>query len=171
MMEKRDLVLLAHLRKNARATLTEIGKEMDMPVSTIFERLKGPLSSYIKKHTCILDNNKLGFTSRATLILKVDKEQKKEMGQFLNKHHNVNSLFRINNGYDFLLDVIFRQMIDLEEFIEMLESKYKLKHKEVYFVIDEMKQEGFLADPQMVQFVAEQPQPKAAKEVKSKQQH
>jgi len=157
MIEKRDLVLLAHLRKNARATLTEIGKEMNMPVSTIFERLKGPLSSYIKRHTCILDNNKLGFTSRATLILKVDKEQKKEMGQFLQKHQNVNSLYRINNGYDFLVDIIFKQMIDLEEFIELLESRYKLRHKEVYFIIDEVKQEGFLAEPQTAQFVMEPP--------------
>ena len=164
MIEKRDLALLAHLRKNARATLTEIGRETGMPVSTIFERLKGPLSSYIKRHTCILDNNKLGFTSRATLILKVDKEQKKEIGQFLQKHQNVNSLYRINNGYDYLADIIFGQMIDMEEFIEMLESKYKVRHKEVYFIIDEVKQEGFLADPQTAMLAFEQPAAATAKQ-------
>ena len=160
MIEAKDAILLAHLRKNARATLTDISRETDIPVSTIFERLKGSLSKYVKKYTCILDNTQTGFTARATLILKVDKEQKAEIGQFLIKHQNVNTLYRINNGYDFLADVIFKQMIELEEFIELLETRYKVKHRDVYFIIDEVKQEGFMADPNSVQLVFEQPKAK-----------
>ena len=157
MIEAKDMVLLAHLRKNARASLTDISRETDIPVSTIFERLRGPLGKYIKQYTCILDNNQTGFTARATLILKVDKEQKNEIGQFLLKHQNVNSLYRINNGYDFLADVIFRQMIELEEFVDTLETKFKVKHREVYLIIDEVKQEGFLADPQTAMLVMDKP--------------
>ena len=158
MMEKDDLVLLAYLRKNARSKLTHISRETDMPVSTIFEKLKGTVGSYVRRYTCLLNNNELGFSSRATLILKVDKEQKHDIGLFLEKHQNVNSLYRINNGYDFLIDVIFRQMADLEEFIEQLERKFRIKHKEVYFIIDEVKQEAFLADPQTALLVFEGPQ-------------
>lgn len=167
MMEEKDILLLAYLRKNARAKLTHISKQTDIPVSTMFERIRTPLSGCIKKYTCLLNNSELGFNSRATLILKVDKEQKHDIGQFLEKHQNVNSLYRINNGYDFLIDVIFRQMIDLEEFIEQLERKFRIKHKEVYFIIDEVKQEAFLADPQTALFLFDgQPRQKAAKEAK-----
>ena len=161
MIDPKDAVLLAHLRKNARATLTDISRETEIPVSTIFERLKGSLGKYVKKYTCILDNTQTGFTARATLILKVDKYEKVEIGQFLIKHQNVNTLYRINNGYDFLADVIFRQMIELEEFIELLETRYKVKHRDVYFIIDEVKQEGFMADPNSVQLVFEPPKAKA----------
>ncbi len=176
MMEERDVVLLAHLRKNARAKLTNISKQTDIPVSTIFERLRSPLRSYIRKYTCLLNNSEVGFNSRATLILKVDKEQKNEIGQFLEKHQNVNSLYKINNGYDFLIDVIFRQMAHLEEFIDQLERKFRIKQKEVYFVIEEVKEEAFMADPQTALFLFDgQPQQKAAKEAKKeakgKQQH
>lgn len=153
MMEERDIVLLAHLRRNARAKLTHISKQAGIPVSTIFERLRMPLSSCVAKYTCILNNSELGFNSRATVILKVDKEQKNEIGQFLEKHQNVNSLYRINNGYDFMVDVVFRQMVHLEEFIEQLERKFKIKQKEVYFIIDEVKQEAFLADPNTAMFL------------------
>ena len=148
MLEERDIVLLSHLRRNARAKLTHISKQADIPVSTIFERLRNPLSSYLSKYTWLLNNSEIGFNSRATMILKVDKEQKNEIGQFLEKHQNVNSLYRINNGYDFLVDIIFRQMVYLEEFIEQLERKFRIKQREVYFIIDEIKQESFLADPQ-----------------------
>ncbi len=153
MMEDKDIVLLAHLRKNARAKLTQISKHTGIPVSTIFERLRMPLSGCVAKYTCILNNSELGFNSRATVILKVDKEQKVEIGQFLEKHQNVNSLYRINNGYDFMLDVVFRQMVHLEEFIEQLERKFRIKQKEVYFIIDEVKQEAFLADPNTAMFL------------------
>ncbi len=142
-----DVLLLAHLRKNARKKMTHLSRETEMPVSTIFERLKGPIAACVQKYTCVPNYSELGFHSRATVILKVDKEQKKEIGSFLQKHPNVNSLFRINNGYDFLLDVVFRQMAALEEFVEQLERKYKIKQKEIYFIIDEVKQESFLADP------------------------
>ena len=163
MIEAKDAVLLAHLRKNARATLTDISRETDVPVSTIFERLKGPLGKYVKRYTCLLDNTQTGFTARATLIMKVDKEQKHEIGQFLQRHQNVNSLYRINNGYDFMADGIFRNMMELEEFIEFLETKFKVKHKDVYLIIGEIKQEGFMADPNSVQLVTEQPKAKAVK--------
>ncbi len=169
MLEDKDVVVLAHLRKNARAKLKEISRQTDIPVSTLFERVRAPLGGYIRKYTCLLNNNELGFSSRATLILKVDKEQKHDIGQFLEKHQNVNSLYRINNGYDFLIDVIFRQMADLEEFIEQLERKFRIKHKEVYFIIGEVKQEAFLADPQTALFLFDrQPRQKAAKEAKGK---
>lgn len=150
-----DLELLAHLRKNARSKLTRISRETGMPVSTMFDKLKGTLAGCIKRYTCILNNSKLGFSSRATVIIKVDKEQKEELGQLLQKHQNVNSLYRINNGYDFMLDAIFREMKDLEEFIEQIEAKYRIRHKEVYFVIDELKQEGFLTEPQAVKLLSE----------------
>ncbi len=172
MIDKDDLALLAQLRKNSRVKMTKMSRELDIPVSTIFERLKGPLRNYIKRFTCLMNNSEVGFNSRATLILKVDQEQKEEIRAFLEKHQNVNSLYRINNGYDFLLDAIFKQMIDLEEFIEQLEKSFRIKHKEVYFIIDEIKQEGFLAEPGTAHLLfGKQPQPpRAAKKAKDKQQ-
>ncbi len=150
MINKEQAVLLAHLRKSGRAKLTNISRDTGIAVSSLFEKLKGPLSSHIKRFTCILDNSETGFNSRATIILKVDKDQKEEMCQYLARHQNVNSLFRINNGFDFLLDVIFRQMANLEEFIEELERKFKVKHRDVYFIISEVKEERFLSEPEQV---------------------
>ena len=166
MIEQNNLLLLSHFRRNARAKLTDVGRETGIPVSTIFDRVKGELLPYVQRFTCLLNMQELGLHSRATIILKVDKEQKQEAGRFLEKHGNVNSLYRINNGYDFMLDVIFREMADLEEFIEQIEKRFKVKDKEVYFIIGEVKQEAFLAEPQSAALVfGGQPQPakKAAK--------
>ena len=39
-LDQADLKLLGHLRTNARETLTRISQETQIPVSSIFDRLK-----------------------------------------------------------------------------------------------------------------------------------
>ena len=152
MLEAEDAVLLSHLRKNSRIKLTWLSRETGMPVSTIHDRMNGPIGRSVQRYSCVLNNSEIGFNSRATIILKVDKEQKQEISQYLERYPNVNSLYRINNGYDFMLDAIFPQMVHLEEFVEQLERKFRIKHREVYFIIAEVKQESFLSDPQAAAF-------------------
>ena len=58
-----------------------------------------------------------------------DKDRKDEMQNFLLRHTRVNTLFRINNGYDFFLEAIFRNMNELDEFTRQLDE-YHPKEKE-----------------------------------------
>ena len=62
-------------------------------------------------------------------------------------------MFRINNGYDFLLQGVFRHVRELEDFMEMLENDFKIRSKHVWYVIDSLKQEAFLEDFEMIEMV------------------
>lgn len=152
-MDKKDLLIIAHLRKNARQRITSMSKKIQMPVSTIFDRIKVQENNVIKKHTTLLDYSKLGFNARANIIVKVDRNQRDELQEFLMKNWNVNSLAKINNGYDFLAEVIFKNIKDAEDFLENIEDKFKIKSKQVYYIIDELKKEEFLADPMTVDLI------------------
>ena len=60
------------------------------------------------------------------------------------------SIFRINNGFDFIVEAVFKNINELENFIESLEDKFKIKSKNVYYIIDEIKREKFMTDPRVV---------------------
>lgn len=152
-MDKKDLLIIAHLRRNARQRITSVSKKIQIPVSTIFDRIKAQEHNAIKKHVALLDFSKLGFNARANIVVKVDRSQREELQEFLMKNWNVNSLAKINNGYDFLAEVIFRNIKDAEDFVEQLEDRFKIKAKEVYYIIDELKREEFLADPMTVDLI------------------
>ena len=79
------------------------------------------------------------------VILKVERSDRDELKDYLKRHNHINSLYRINNGYDFMFEAIFRNMKDLEDFIMSLEEQYKILNKHIYYVIDNIKQEDFLS--------------------------
>jgi len=142
---KKDIKIIAYMRNNSREMLTKISRKTGLPVSTIFDRIKMHTGGFIKKNTSLLDFQALGFNSRAKVILKVEKSDRDEIKSLLTTNHNVNSLYRINNGYDFMFEAIFRNMKDLEDFIGNLEEKFSIIEKHVYYVIDDIKEEEFLA--------------------------
>lgn len=146
MIKKKDLKIISRLRRNSRETLTSMSKATGMPISTIYDKLKLHSGGLISKHTTILDFNKLGFATRAHVILRVKRDQKEELKTYLDAHPNINSLYKINNGFDFLAESIFKNIHDLEEFLEAMEDKFEILNKNVYYIISDVKREDFISN-------------------------
>jgi len=142
----KDLQIICELRKNARMPLTKMSRKTMIPISTIHDKLKSFKDVLVKKYTSLLDFSALGFNTRAHIMFKIKKERKDEIKEFLTKHQNVNSIFKINNGFDFLIEGVFKSIKEMEEFTDLLESKYDIKGKETYFIIDEIKREEFFSE-------------------------
>lgn len=146
---KRDLLILSYLRQNARIKLTDLSKASRIPVSTLFDRIIDlKTNGTIKRLTSLVKFESFGYRSKAIIILSTHKKHRKELLELLEKSNNVNSLYKINNGWDFLLETIFPGMKEVEEFVEDIEEKVKLKDKKVFYIIDELKKERFMANPQ-----------------------
>ena len=149
-LQKKDLVIMACLRNNSRESLTKMSRRTSIPVSTIYERLKQYESEFIKKNTAILDFQKLGFSTRANVFVKASKESKDGLREYLIKTPHVNSVYKVNNGFDFSFEVIFRSITELEDFLENMEEKFSIESKSVYYIIDELQRESFLSNPDTV---------------------
>ena len=149
-MHQKDLKIIAHLRKDARIPLTRLSRKTKIPVSTIFDRLKAKEKDVIIKHTSLLDFNKLGFHTRANIAIRVEREDKDKIKEHLIKHEAINSVCRINNGYDYMIEGIFKQIKDMEEFLDVLENKFRILDKKTFFIIEDLKKEEFMADPQIL---------------------
>ncbi len=150
MVERNDLLIIAHLRKDARMSLTKLSKKTNIPASTVYDKIKEFKDGHIKKHTAFVDFQKLGYQITAFLMIQTIKDKKHVTKDHLEKHVNVNSLFKINNNYDFFVEAIFRDINELEEFKEELEIKFKTRKIVVYHLIKEIKKESFLSNPEVI---------------------
>ncbi|MBI2126003.1 MAG: Lrp/AsnC family transcriptional regulator [Thaumarchaeota archaeon] len=149
-IKKKDLLILCELRKDCRSSLSDIGRATKTPVSTVYDKLRSFRGGIIRKCSALMNFSLLGFAAKAHVIFGVDRSQKEEFGAYLGKHHSVNSLYRINNGYDFLAEVICRDMSEFENLMDLLSSKFKIRDKKVFFIISDLKREEFLADKDMI---------------------
>jgi Lrp/AsnC family transcriptional regulator, leucine-responsive regulatory protein len=152
-MDQKDTVFLAHLRRNARATLTDIGKKTGIPISTLYDRLQNLQENAMVKHTSLIDFSKLGYACRASIVFKVARESREPLSEYLRKHPAINALMKINNGYDFMVEGIFPNVKQLESMIEDLEERFTIIEKHVYYIIEDIVRENFLADPLTARFV------------------
>lgn len=147
-VSEKDLLIVSCLRQDARMKLTDMSKVTKIPVSTLFDKVinyRG--KGVIKKNTSIVRFERLGYPVKALIVFSTRKKDRQRLFELLNSNDNVNSLFKINNGWDFLAEVIFPGIKEVEEFIENIEEQVRLKSKKAFYIIDEIKKEGFLANP------------------------
>ncbi|MFH1331740.1 MAG: Lrp/AsnC family transcriptional regulator [archaeon] len=149
-MKQSDLLIISNLRLNARESLTSMSRKTRIPVSTIFDKLRENVNGIIKRSTVLLDFHKLGFPTVSTILMKVSKENREQLKEHLQKSFNVNSFYKVNNGYDFIIEVVFRTMQEQESFIEKLEESYNVLDLKTFFIIEELKKEEFFSNPKTI---------------------
>jgi Lrp/AsnC family transcriptional regulator for asnA, asnC and gidA len=139
-MKERKIRLLNELRTNCRRSLTEIGKIIGMPLSTVFkavdELCKGLI---ITKHACLVDFAKLCFPYRAGIFIEANR--KDGLKNFLAEHPNLNTLLRLSGDYDFYAEFIFKDMTDFEDFADKLRGLEMINKISTHFVSDVKREE------------------------------
>lgn len=140
MITKQDLEILIALRRKGRITLTEIGEQMHMPVSTIHTKLKH-LSPFIEHHTTLVDFPSLGFGVAALAWFGCVKSKRQSMKQNLLNHPHINSIWEISEGYDFLVELITPSLGILEDVKDTLRQNGAL-HLSVVYVLENLAREN-----------------------------
>jgi len=146
MLNKKDMQIITNLRQDARMNLTKMSRSTGIPVSTIFDRIKSYRNDIITKNTALIDFEKLGFNTRAKIIVKIARDDKAQFSDFIMRDFSINSVYRINNGFDFMIEAIFHNIKEMEEFIDKIEDKFKIENINYFYIIDDLKRESFLTD-------------------------
>jgi DNA-binding Lrp family transcriptional regulator len=149
MVDMKDWVMVSHLRQDCRVRLTSLSRKMGMPISTLYDRLRDFEGAGVLRHSALLDFAKLGFQTRAVVLFSCARGRQDALGKHLTCHPNVNSLFRVNNGFCYLAECVFRSIRELESFTDKADGDFDGKHQ-TYFVVDDVRREGFLSDPELV---------------------
>jgi len=120
-----------------------MSKKTHIPISTIFDKLKEYENKLISKHTSLIDFKKLGYDIKIHLMLKVDRDHRKKFENFLINAISINTVYRINNKFDYFLEGIFKDIYSYQKFADQLDE-YGITEIHEHFVIDELKKEDFL---------------------------
>jgi Lrp/AsnC family transcriptional regulator for asnA, asnC and gidA len=148
----KDLKILAHLRQDSRVNLTKISKKTLMPVTTIFDKMKKYQHDIIQKSTILVDFKKLGYDIRVQILVKVAQEKREDFRIFLQKSFSINSVYRINNGFDYMIEAIFKDMIELEIFNDQLDTQ-GITAKQEHYILEDIRKEEFISQPDLVDLV------------------
>lgn len=114
-----DFKIIQVLNKNARIPYRTIAEEIGVSDATIRNRVKKLLEEgIIKKFNVLLDYHKLGRIIKAFIGLRVQPQRLKEIVEHLNENPDVQVLYRTSGDVDLFVEVIFRDMEELNSFLE-----------------------------------------------------
>lgn len=120
-LDDKDLQLLRLLQKDAKLTVKELAKEVNLSPSPVFERVKRlEQEGYIKKYAALLDAEKLnlGLTVYCQLKLKSnDSYLAVEFEREILEIEEVAECYSISGDFDFLLKVYVRDMKQYQNFV------------------------------------------------------
>lgn len=102
------------------------------------------MKGMIQKTTILLDYDKMGYSARANMLIKVKKDKRVSLKNYLKKLPHTNNIQSISNGYDFMAEFIFRDFKKMELFFEELEDKFEILDKKKFYIMEEIKREGFV---------------------------
>ena len=142
----KELKILAYLRSNGRHTVTQIGKKLGLPRTTVFDKIKKLKRLGLINHfTAIVDFTKLGRAVCACVMIKCEPSKKNELGEALATSAHTNNVIKLGNDFDFLAYMVFESMDDMHAYLDILSSKYGIKETKIFYIAKDLKREGFLA--------------------------
>lgn len=120
-LDDKDLKLLRLLQTNAKLTVKELAKEINLSPSPVFERVKRlEQEGYIKSYAAVLDAEKLnrGFTVFCQIKLKIhDRSVGYDFVKEILEIEEVAECYNISGDFDFLLKVQVRDMKHYQDFV------------------------------------------------------
>ncbi len=144
-MKEKERLIISHLRKNSRSSLGSISEKIEMPISTIYDKIsRFNNDKIIMKFTALIDFKKLGYHHHVKIVLQVPRFQKQSLQDFLINHQAVNSIHEINGGFDFMIETIHKDVKEYLEFIETLNESFAITEKQEFLIVNEIEREKFV---------------------------
>ena len=141
--KEQELNILRELRKDGASTMKEIAREVKIPPSTVFDRVKKLQRELVQKTIVLIDFPKLGYFVRSHFSVGVEKHERQILKQYLMENKNINNLYCINNGYDFLVEAIFIDIKEHEDFITDLKKAFVITKIDSHIIISDVVRERF----------------------------
>jgi DNA-binding Lrp family transcriptional regulator len=146
MLNDKEKQLLMQLRKNSRVNINDVAKKFNHATSTMYDMLHRLEYKNIIAHTSKVAFEKIGYPIKVFIIIKTSLTHKDKLRAYLQTKPQINSLHTINHSSSFHMECIFRNQIEVEEFLEDLEDRNALSEINVYNVLETIYTEKFLTE-------------------------
>jgi len=148
MLSTNELKILDLLRQDPRIKMTDLAKNLNIPKSTVFDIFNKLKEKGLHSPRLILDFDKLGYSIRVFIAVSVSADSKGKVLIFLKDHPNINSLFAVGSGHDYLFEAVFGNQKQHLEFMRDLDFSAEILEKQVFYTLDDIHRERFTMMPQ-----------------------
>ena len=122
-MDITDAKILELLQENARISISEISKRVNMSLSAVSERLKKlETSGLIEKYTTLINPHYLGQELMVIMNLCLEEEQKLNFREFVKGERAILECHYITGEYDINLKIVTKNTVTLERLINKVKS-------------------------------------------------
>jgi len=145
-LDEIDLKIIQKLQEDAKTPFTKIGKELQIPDTTVHFRVKKLLENdIIRKFTIMVNHEKLGYTVRALLRIEIEKylldmftqSKVEEVVEELSKVRSGELIARCESKNEIIAIVSTRNSGELINLMESLRKKEGIRDLDVS-VIDQV---------------------------------
>ena len=119
MVDTLDLQIIRSLTRNARKPFRTIAQELDVSDATIRKRVKRlQRDGVIRAFNLMVDYDKMGQFIKAFIGLKLNPLYLTEIVEALKNHPDVQVMYRTTGSWDLFIEVIYKDMRELNWFLE-----------------------------------------------------
>ncbi|UCE73751.1 MAG: Lrp/AsnC family transcriptional regulator [Methanomassiliicoccales archaeon] len=139
-IDKTDMSLLQLLQKNARMTNIEIAEKLNTSEATVRRRINNLMDrGYIRSFAALLDYKRMGNAVKANVLAKVEKDNLERVANSLKKSKNVHMLCQVIGDYNLFCELIFNNILELQEFTDKLSNNPDVEKMDYYIVTKSFK--------------------------------
>jgi Lrp/AsnC family leucine-responsive transcriptional regulator len=143
-MDKTDLNILKILKKNGRATVSEMSKMVNLSIPAVSERIKKmEETNIIKQYTVKINREKMDYKLLVTIFVGLDhKDNVKYFRDEIVNFDEVMECHHIVGEYDYMLKVLLKDIQELEVFISnKLKSIKGVQKSNTILILSTLKEE------------------------------
>lgn len=139
-IDRLDLRIIRSLRQDARKPFTKIAEELDVSDTTVRNRVQNMLDDgIIKQFNLLLDYHKLGRVIKAFIGLRIQPSKLHDIVDHLVDNPDVQVLYRTTGNVDLFIEIITKDMDELNSFLESELNVNGINSTEVTIVIGPYK--------------------------------
>jgi DNA-binding Lrp family transcriptional regulator len=123
-IDEKDLKILSLLQKNCKLTAREIARKINLPITTVFSRIrKMEKEGIIKSYRAILDEKKLKFGTTAFILASIsytskgEKLSQREIAEKIAEFPEVQEVHIITGDWDLLIKVRAENVDNMGKFV------------------------------------------------------
>jgi Lrp/AsnC family transcriptional regulator for asnA, asnC and gidA len=139
-LDRLDLRIIRSLSQNARKPYSTIAEELEVNDATVRKRVNRLVEEgIIKQFNLLLDYHRIGRIVKAFIGLRVNANKLMNVVGHLEGNSDVQVLYRTTGNVDLFVEVIFKDMEELKQFLEKELNIDGVSYTEVTVVIGPYK--------------------------------
>lgn len=131
-MDLTDRKVLEILKEDSKVSLNYISNEVNLSTPSVRERINKLRDiGVIKKYTIEIDYKTLGYDIEVIIDIVIKNNLYKDFKLYIVEQENVEFCYRISGESCFIFKVRFKNMIDVERFVDSIQ---KYGHTKTHFI-------------------------------------